>query len=238
MCLRDSIRDRASAVKKSQVTFVVPAPARLTLWQRIRPGRNWPGLVGPLRSLERVSVVIVRDHAGPGHHPVGNRLWVSPRRRHVAIILAGRLDRSVLKAIRYAKMIDTTDIRAVHAAIDPLAAAHLAEQWGEVGNVLGVPLDVEECFDRNIARTITEYVRRVEGPEVEVTVVLPRRDYPRLTERLLHDHTSRAISRALEGEPHVDVVVIPYRLGASPGSNSAPPGEQRPLHPVAEQAVR
>ncbi len=177
-------------------------------------------------------MVIVRDHGGPGHHEVAGRIRVSPRTRHVAIILVDRLDRSVLKAIRYARTIEASDIRALHAAVDPLAATHLAEQWGEVGNVLGVPLDVEECFDRNIARTVTEYVHGVEAPDVEVTVVLPRREYPRILQRLLHDHTSRAITRALAGEPHVDLVVVPYRLGAA-GTTGPRPGAT-----AADQGVR
>ena len=170
-------------------------------------------------------MVVVRDHGGPGHHPVGGRMQLSPRIRHEAIILVDRLDRSVLKAIRYARTIDATDIRALHAAVDPHTAAHLAEQWAEVGNVLGVPLDVEECFDRNIARTVSEYVHQVQAPNVEVTMVLPRREYPGVLQRLLHDHTSRAITRALASEPHVDVVIVPYRLGA--GGAVGNPGSKR-----------
>ena len=229
-CLLTYLRERRLCSEDSHVTMIVPGPARLSRWQRLWRGRSWYALVGPLRTMEGVSVVIVRDHGGPGHHEVAGRIRVSPRTRHVAIILVDRLDRSVLKAIRYARTIEASDIRALHAAVDPLAATHLAEQWGEVGNVLGVPLDVEECFDRNIARTVTEYVDGVEAPDVEVTVVLPRREYPRILQRLLHDHTSRAITRALAGEPHVDVVVVPYRLGATgttgPRSGSATAADQ------------
>jgi amino acid transporter len=236
-CLRDYIKERADPAEDKQVTVVVPGPARLSAWQRIRRGRSWSGLVAPLRGLERVGVVVVRDHGGPGHPPIDGRIRVSPRTRHEAIILIDRLDRSVLKAIRYARTIDASDIRAVHAAVDPHAAAHLAEQWGEIGNILGVPLDIEECFDRNIARTISEYVHRVERPDVEVTVVLPRREYPRVLQRLLHDHTSRSITRALAQEPHVDVVVVPYRIGAgAAGRRPASPKHEQPT--VAARSVR
>jgi hypothetical protein len=75
--------------------------------------------------------------------------------------------------------------------------------------VLGIPLDVEECFDRNIARTVREYVSRVKVPDAEISVIIPRREYPRPVQRLLHDHTSRAITRSLEEEGHVDVVAVP-----------------------------
>jgi hypothetical protein len=235
-CLRSYLRKCGGPSGDVHVTVIVPGPARMSLWQRLRRGRAWSGLVDPLRTVEGASVVVVRDHGGPGHHAVAGRMQVSPRTRHVAIILVDRLDRSVLKAIRYARMIDATDIRAVHAAVDPHAAGDLAEQWADLGNVLGVPLDVEECFDRNIARTVTKYVHRVEAPNAEVTVVLPRREYPRFLQRLLHDHTSRAITRALAQEPHVDVVVVPYRLGAAGASPAKP--RHSSTTPAADQAVR
>ena len=75
-----------------------------------------------------------------------------------------------------------------------------------------------ECADRNVPRTVIEEVARAAGADTEVTVILPRRDYPHWTQRLLHDHTSRAISRALADQAHVDVVAVPYRVGASAGS--------------------
>jgi hypothetical protein len=39
---------------------------------------------------------------------------------------------------------------------------------------------------------------------------MPRRDYPRLRQRLLHDRTSRKIERALGRYAHIDVADIPY----------------------------
>src|SRR5207248_6867114 len=209
-CLAAYVREHGP--DGAQITVVVPGPAKLTLIERLRRGRSWSGLVQPLRALDNVSVAVIREHGGAGHAVTGDRVRVSPRSRHIAVILVGRFDRSVLKAVRYARQIDAMDIRAVHAAVDPHVAAHLAEQWAEVGNLLRTPLDVEECFDRNIARTIREYVERLKSPDAEITVILPRREYPRATQRLLHDHTSRTIARALRDEPHVDVVAVPYHL--------------------------
>jgi uncharacterized membrane protein len=209
--LADYVRSHADG--ETQVTVIVPGPARLSFWQRLRRGRSWSGLSTPLRGLSNVSVAVIRDHGGRGHKVVRGRLNVSPRQRHVAIIPVGRLDRSVLKAIRYARAVEAIDIRAVHAASDPEYAGRLAEQWAEVGHRLGIPLDLVECSDRNIARTVVEYVDSVTAPEAEVTVVLPRREYSRWAHRLLHDQTSRSISMAVQEQPHVDVVVVPYRLG-------------------------
>jgi hypothetical protein len=164
---------------------------------------------------------VVREHGEPGHHLAGGTR-VSPGWRHQVVIPVGRLDRSVLKAIRYARALDATEVRAVHAGIDPVRADELLVRWGEAGRLLGVPLEIVECADRNVPRSVAESVARMRSPGAEVTVVLPRRDYPRPAQRLLHDHTERRIARALAAEPHVDVVAVPYRLGTRPDPGRRP----------------
>jgi hypothetical protein len=196
----------------AQITVIVPGPSRLSPWQRVRQGASWAALLRPLRDHPNVSTVVVREHGGHGHGLSNGRLRISPRPRHVAVILVDRLDRSILKAVRYARSIQAFDIRALHAGVDPQKALQLTEQWADLGGILGVPLDVTECFDRNIARTIREYIDEIKAQDAEITVVIPRREYPGLVQRFLHDRTSRTIARELADEPHVDIVVVPYRL--------------------------
>jgi len=210
-CLREFVCTLSSP--DAETTVFIPGPARVSAWRRVRRGRTWSGLMEHLRDLEGVSVVVVREHGGRGHRLREGHLDLWPRGRHVVLILVDRLDRSVLKAIRYARAVDATDVRALHAAVDVDRARELLDRWAVAGLALGVPLEVAECADRNIPRTVAETVARVGGPDTEVTVVLPRRDYPHWTQRLLHDHTSRAISRALADQAHVDVVAVPYRVG-------------------------
>jgi hypothetical protein len=81
-----------------------------------------------------------------------------------------------------------------------------------------VELDLVECWDRDVARSVERYVVDLMDPMTEITVVLPRRDFPRLTERLLHDRTSRGIARALGRYEHVDIAVVPYHFGANGSS--------------------
>jgi amino acid transporter len=247
--VRGSVHDLARILKSylieraptdAVVTVVVPGPARSTLLQRLRRGRTWSGLYAQLRELDNVNLVVVRDHGGQGHARNGLGVTVVPRPRHIALIAVGRLDRSVLKAIRYARAIDALEIRAVHAAVDPDHATRLAEQWGETGQILGIPLDIVECFDRNIPRTIVNYIERWRRDDAEVSILLPRREYPRLLQRLLHDRTSRAISRAVAYEAHVDVVAVPYRMGTAPetveaggrGDGSRPTSEAAGVGPA------
>jgi hypothetical protein len=75
-------------------------------------------------------------------------------------------------------------------------------------------LDVEECSDRNIERSLRRYVSRFQDEATEVTLILPRRHFPKRRHLLLHDRTSRRIAGAFADVPHVDVVVVPYHLGA------------------------
>jgi hypothetical protein len=79
-----------------------------------------------------------------------------------------------------------------------------------------VPLDLVECWDRDVARSVERYAVDLMGPRTEVTVVIPRRDFARVTHRLLHDRTSRSIARALARYEHVDIAVVPYFFGSRP----------------------
>jgi hypothetical protein len=77
-----------------------------------------------------------------------------------------------------------------------------------------IPLDVIECLDRNAARSLEQHVLQMADEGKEITVVMPRRDFPTLRQRLLHDRTSRKITKALGRYPHVDVTAVPYFIGS------------------------
>jgi amino acid transporter len=219
-CIADYVR--ANCEEGEQVTLITPAPAEEPFLRRIRRARAWSGLAASLRSLPNVGVVVVRDHGGPGHHLVEGRLQVTPRRRHIAVILVEGLDKAVLKAARYAQGIDAMDVRAVHAANDPDRAERLIEEWIRSGRLTGAELDVEECHDRNIERSLRRYIARFEDSHTEVTLILPRRHFPKRRQLLLHDRTSRRIARAFAQSPHVDVVVVPFHLGEGRDRKEAP----------------
>jgi hypothetical protein len=195
-----------------QVTVIMPAPADESWREWIRRLRRWSGVAAALRSLPNVGVVVVRDHGGAGHHLVDGRLRVVPRRRHVALILVEGMDRAVVKAARYARGLDAMDVRGVHAANDPDRAEHLIGDWLAAGYLTGMPLDVEECHDRNIERSLRRYVARFQDLGTEVSLIVPRRHFAKRRHLLLHDRTSRRIARAFRHQPHVNVVMVPYAL--------------------------
>ena len=118
-----------------------------------------------------------------------------------------------MRAIRYALSIGASEVCAVHAAVDQQNQETLIERWMALR--LPVPLVVIECWDRNVARSLERYVVEQMDRLHEVTVVLPRRDYAQLRQRILHDRTSRQIARALGRYEHVDIAVVPYHIGKS-----------------------
>ncbi len=211
---------RELGIAGEQVTVIVPAPANESSLGHLRRVRGWSSLAVSLLDLPNVGVVVVRAHGGEGHHVDGDRPLIAPRRRHVALILVEDLDRAVLKAARYARGIDAGTVRAVHAANDPIRANGLIDRWIAFGHLTGIPLDVEECHDRNIERSLRRYVARFEDEETEVTLIIPRRHFSKRRHLLLHDRTSARIARAFAEEPHVDLVVVPYDVGGHHGTGA------------------
>ena len=64
----------------------------------------------------------------------------------------------------------------------------------------GVPLELADCPDRRLAHAAARLAAaEAATPGTHVTVVLPRRSYPVLASRLLHDHTADRIGR--DGHP-------------------------------------
>jgi hypothetical protein len=178
-------------------------------------------------------VTLVRDHLEP--HPTidgpgGVRML--PRASHRVVVLVDRADRAALQAVRYALSLGAEEVVAIHAAVDPGVQDELISRWMELR--IPIALDLVECWDRDVARSVERYVVDLMGPRTEVTVVLPRRDFALVTQRLLHDRTSRGIARTLGRYEHVDVAVVPYFFGRGRDPGSAP----QPRDPTAAGAGR
>jgi hypothetical protein len=133
-------------------------------------------------------------------------------RRHVVVVLVDRLDMATARALQYARTLTPDDLRAVHFDIDSKDARELEEEWGRVG-LARLPLDIIECPDRRLGRAAIELVAdaTLDG-DTECTVLLPRRGYPRVWQRFLHDRTADKIAGVLSQVPHVAATIIPYNL--------------------------
>jgi hypothetical protein len=136
------------------------------------------------------------------------------RRRHVVLVLVGRLDMSAARAIQYGRTLMPAELRAVHLAVDLVAAEALADEWRRLG-LSQVPLELVDCPDRRIERGVVEIVaEELARNDTEVSVLIPCLVYKRPWHRLLHDGTAKAIAGALARLPHANVTLVPYHLGS------------------------
>jgi amino acid transporter len=208
------------AATEQDVTLVVPGPARVGRLERLRRGRTGARLTRLLAPNPHVRVTLVRDHPHAEGSGTG-RLF--PRASHRVVVLVDRPDRAAMQAVSYALSLGATETVAVHAAVDPEMQDELIDRWMDLR--VPVALDLVECWDRDVARSVERYVVDLMGPRTEVTVVVPRRDYRRFSQRLLHDRTSRSIAKTLARYEHVDMAVVPYFLGRRPSPTRTSPEE-------------
>jgi amino acid transporter len=208
----------------ADVSVILPAPGDPPARERIRRTRLAAHIAKELLHVERARLTVVRDHPGPGHDGASAVPRIAARRGHRAIVLVDNADRATMRAIRYALSLGADEVYAVHAAADHDVERQLIDRWIELR--MPIPLDVVECWDRNVPRSLEQYVVDLMSHRYEVTVVMPRRDYATVRQRVLHDRTSRRIARAVGRYEHVDVAVVPYFFG--PRSDRNGYGAQRP----------
>jgi amino acid transporter len=129
-------------------------------------------------------------------------------RRTVFVFVDG-FDLATLAALRYARSLRPTTIRAVHFVIDNVQAEKLRQKWTRADR--GVPLDFIDVSDRRLTRAAAELVEREAAePDTHVTVVLPRRSYSALLGRLLHDRTADKIAAVVSRIPRSAATIVPY----------------------------
>jgi hypothetical protein len=147
-----------------------------------------------------VTWVVRPDQADAPHYP-----------RHTVLVLVDRLDLAVLRALRYAGSLRPTSVQAVHFMLDDQVADKLRTDW--IARNLGdrVPLVMVDCEDRRLVHRIAEFsLNTVVSDHAEVTVLLPRRTFGRVSQRLLHDRTADRIAEAVGRIPHVAATIVPF----------------------------
>jgi amino acid transporter len=129
--------------------------------------------------------------------------------RRIVYVLVDSFDLATIAALRYARSLRPTTLRAVHFVIDNQVAEQLREDWSRTDR--GVVLDFFDCADRRVARCAAELASNEAcQPGTHVTVVLPRRSYAPLLGRLLHDRTADRIAGVVSRIPNVTATIVPF----------------------------
>jgi amino acid transporter len=164
--------------------------------------------------------------------------------RRTVFVFVDSFDLATIAALRYARSLRPTTLRAVHFVIDTAVADALREEWTRAG--MDVVLDFIDCPDRRIARAAAELASaEAAQPGVQVTVVLPRRSYAPLIGRLLHDRTADKIAAVVSRIPHAAATIVPFDvqsrlevLHARQVAQAEQATESKTLKALAEEADR
>jgi amino acid transporter len=156
--------------------------------------------------------------------------------RRVVFVFVDSFDLATLAALRYARSLRPTSIRAVHFVIDSVRAEKLRDKWTRADR--GVALDFIDCPDRRLARAASDLAEReVADPGTHVTVILPRRSYSPLLGRLLHDRTADKIAAAVSRVPRSAATIVPYDVPTRVAVLQARQAEARAAARAAAAAV-
>ena len=176
-------------------------------------------------------------------------------RRSVYVFLDD-YDLATIAALRYARSLRPTALRAVHFVIDNVQADKLRGDW--LRSSPGIPLDFVDCPDRRLAAAAAALVSAEAAlPGVGVTAILPRRSFTPIVGRLLHDRTADKMASAISRIPHAAATIVPFDVrsrveslsrglpvtqaepaaaAAGPdGGAAAPDAAQQADEPVAEE---
>jgi len=157
------------------------------------------------RRYEEEKQVLVQDASGAGITET------RALRRNVALVLVDSLDLATTRALQLARSFTPSgEVRAVHFVIDTAHAENIAKQWRQLG--MGeLSLELIECPDRRLSRAATEMAASLAADgETEVMLILPRRLYRGVANRLLHSHTADRIVTAVSTLPHVSATIAPF----------------------------
>jgi len=131
--------------------------------------------------------------------------------RHDVAVLVDSVDVATVGSIRYARSLKPRDLTAVHFVIDDVRAEVIKEAWASNPALADVPIEFIDCPDRRIANAAVDYaIRATASPDVELTLLLPRRSYSRVLGRLLHDQTAEEIARPISQLSRVVATIVPF----------------------------
>ena len=129
--------------------------------------------------------------------------------RRTVLVFVDSFDLATLAALRYARSLRPTTLRAVHFVIDSARADKLRRDWTQADR--GVALEFIDAPDRRLTRAAADLVcQETADPGTHVTVILPRRSYSPLLGRFLHDRTADKIARVVSQIPRSAATIIPY----------------------------
>jgi hypothetical protein len=153
--------------------------------------------------------------------------------RHDVTVLVDNVDIATVGAIRYARSLQPRNLAAVHFVIDDRRAEEIQAAWAASDALDDVTLELIDCPDRRLANSALDYaIRMTEKPDVELTLLLPRRAYSGFLGRLLHDQTAEEIAAPISQLPRVVATIVPFDVDRITSGKSVVTHTVRETKPV------
>jgi len=133
--------------------------------------------------------------------------------RHHVLVLVPDVNRGVLLALQYARLI-SDDARALHIATNPERVERLREQWMLYAR--GVPLVVVDSPYRELVKPVVRYIDKLQWqePNCIITIVIPEALAENWWTHLLHGQASFTLLWRLRFKPGVVATHVPYHIKA------------------------
>jgi amino acid transporter len=160
--------------------------------------------------------------------------------RHDVTVLVDNVDIATVRAIRYARSLKPRNLAAVHFVIDDRRAEEIQKAWANSDALDDVTLELIDCPDRRLANSALDYaIRMTEKPDVELTLLLPRRAYSGFLGRLLHDQTAEEIAAPISQLPRVVATIVPIDVDRiTSGVNLVPVEKESPTVIAAKSVTK
>jgi len=158
--------------------------------------------------------------------------------RHDVTVLVDNVDIATVRAIRYARSLKPRNLAAVHFVIDDRRAEEIQKAWANSDALDDVTLELIDCPDRRLANSALDYaIRMTEKPDVELTLLLPRRAYSGFLGRLLHDQTAEEIAAPISQLPRVVATIVPIDVDRITSGVNLVPVEKETHTVIAAKSV-
>jgi len=134
-------------------------------------------------------------------------------RGKTVVVLISQFNSAILQAVRFAKSLHFTRLRAIHVAIDIQSAEQLNERWTDY--FPDVPLDIVSSEYRDLVEPLLLYLAETEKrwPDESLIVVIPTLVCHHFWEHLLHDASAQHIRKEIEQDMrnHAQILEIPIK---------------------------
>ncbi len=211
---RRARRSRWMALLGSALTSVVLVVALLGKFT----GGAWMAVLA-IGVLFWLMTSIRRHYVGLAEELAAEDDWgrARPPAKVNAIILVGRVHKSTLRAIAFARATRPQTIEAITVAADRDEADAVTREWLE--RDMPVPLVVLDSPYRAVNAPVTEYVleRQAADPDALITIYVPEYLLTRWWERFLHNQTAARLKRRMMSFRNVTVVSVPWQVLSGSG---------------------